>query len=89
MIAMDIVHNSTVKWGTDTFQPKGRWFDAQGVAAHEVGHAFGMDHTGKFHEEDFVQTMFASVSSKDTSLRTLEPNGDVLGIRFLYGPVPP
>ena len=80
-LEMDIVHNSTVKWGTDAEIPKGKWFDVQNVGTHEVGHAFGLDHPGNLHAADEPQTMFATSPPKETKKRTLGPDGDIPGIQ--------
>ncbi|MDA2938245.1 M10 family metallopeptidase domain-containing protein [Acidobacteria bacterium AH-259-A15] len=78
-IEMDVVHNSTVKWATSP--GKGRWWDVQNVATHEIGHVFGLAHPGDVHEEDKRQTMFASAPPKETSKRDLETDGDIPGIQ--------
>ena len=80
-IEMDVIHNYTVKWGIDESNPKGRWWDIQNVATHEIGHVFGLAHPGNAHEADKVQTMFASAPPKETSKRILESNGDIPGIQ--------
>jgi hypothetical protein len=92
-LEMDIVHNFTVTWTTDDTSAgtKGKWFDVQGVANHEIGHAFGLAHPGSGHAEDEEQTMFASAGPKETKKRTLEADGDVPGIQSAalgYGATP-
>lgn len=92
-LEMDVVHNSTVKWATDETSAgaKGRWFDVQNVATHEIGHVFGLDHPGDAHERDLEQTMYASAAPHETKKRTLEADGDIPGIQdsFLgYGAAP-
>ena len=91
-LEMDVVHNFTVKWDTDeSTDPKGKYWDVQNVATHENGHVFGLAHPGDAHDEDKVQTMFASASPKETSKRTLEANGDIPGIQsggLGYGAAP-
>ena len=92
-LEMDVVHNSTVSWATDATaaNTKGKWWDVQNVAIHENGHVFGLDHPGDAHDEDKVQTMFASAPPKETSKRTLEANGDIPGIQsggLGYGAAP-
>ena len=79
-IEMDVIHNFTVKWDIDKFNPRGKWFDVQNVATHEIGHVFGLGHPGNAHEADKIQTMFASAPSKETSKRDLEA-GDISGIQ--------
>lgn len=80
-LEMDVVHNSTVNWGIAEDNPKGRWWDVQNVAAHEIGHVFGMDHPGDAHPEDEEQTMFASAPPKETKKRSLAFDGDIPGIQ--------
>ncbi len=82
-LEMDVVHNSTVQWGIDESNPRGRWWDVQNVATHELGHVFGLAHPGNAHEDDKDQTMFASAPPKETSKRSLE-NGDFLGINSSF-----
>lgn len=79
-LEMDVIHNFTVKWGIAESPPRGKWWDVQNVVTHEVGHVFGLAHPGN-GEQDKVQTMYASAPPKETSKRTLEPDGDIPGIQ--------
>ena len=92
-LEFDVIHNFTVSWATDETagNTPGKWFDVRGTSTHELGHVFGMADSGKAHERDKAQTMYAYISAKDTSTRTLELDGDVPGIQsaFLgYGAAP-
>ena len=82
-LEMDVIHNSTVKWGIAKSSPRGRWWDVQNVATHEVGHVFGLGHPDR-DDEDKVQTMYASAPPKETSKQTLESNGDIPGIKSTF-----
>jgi hypothetical protein len=53
--------------------------DIQGVAAHEYGHALGLDHTNVGGS-----TMFASISGTGTGARSIEAD-DIAGVQFKYG----
>lgn len=82
-LEMDVIHNSTVKWGIDESNPKGRWWDVQNVATHEIGHVFGLAHPGNAHSVDEDQTMFASSPPKETDKRSPHPDGDIPGIQSI------
>jgi hypothetical protein len=57
-------------------------FDFWGVFTHEAGHWVGMGHT-KTTDLCTKQTMYPSISSKDSSKRSLEL-GDTTGVHALY-----
>ena len=57
--------------------------DLQGVAAHEYGHALGLDHS-----TDQEATMFGSIQNKGLPMRSIEAD-DIAGVQFLYGVVDP
>jgi hypothetical protein len=54
-------------------------FDLQAVACHEQGHALGLGHSNAGNA-----TMFPSVSSGSTALRSIEAD-DIAGIQCIYG----
>ncbi|MBI4661780.1 MAG: matrixin family metalloprotease [Verrucomicrobia bacterium] len=83
-LEVDVIHNSTVKWGTSSYKPSGtNWQDVQNVATHEIGHVFGLAHPSG-HPEDAEQTMYASSAPRETKKRTLEANGDIPGIQSSF-----
>jgi len=57
--------------------------DIQGIAAHEYGHALGLDHTPVAGA-----TMSTATSNRGLDLRSIEAD-DVAGVRFLYGDADP
>ena len=63
-------------WATN---PTSTQFDIQSVAAHEFGHALGLDHSAVL-----AATMYPSASPGTTALRTLDAD-DVTGAQSLYG----
>ncbi len=63
-------------WATS---PTSTQFDIQSVAAHEFGHALGLDHSTVL-----AATMYPSASPGTTAMRTLEAD-DVSGAQSLYG----
>lgn len=81
---MDVIHNSTVKWAIAKDNPRGRWWDVQNVAVHELGHVYGLAHPGNLDEFDQDQTMFASAPPRETDKRSLELDGDVRGIQSTF-----
>lgn len=65
-----------------TTDPASGGYDIHGIAVHEMGHTFGLQHAG-----DACLTMYPYISWGTTDQRTLG-DGDILGIRGLYGPMP-
>jgi len=53
--------------------------DIQGVAAHEIGHALGLGHSGVGGS-----TMFASISGTGQGNRSIQSD-DIAGVQFIYG----
>jgi len=60
---------------------QGALFDVENVAAHEIGHAVGLDHVRK--SGDIALTMYPYASQGETHKRTLG-SGDMKGIDALY-----
>ena len=71
------VHHSWANYG-DAQVPRGWAYDLSAVAAHEVGHALGLDHSGVAGA-----TMWPSVGPADTEPRTLSAD-DIAGVCELY-----
>lgn len=57
--------------------------DIQGIAAHEYGHALGLDHTSVPGA-----TMSTQTANQGYDLRSIEAD-DIAGVRFLYGDADP
>ncbi len=75
---IDQVYRPSAPWSTNG-SPAWNQYDLQGVAAHESGHAVGLDHAGSQY-----LTMFSSIAAGQTYTRTLG-YGDARGLRCRYG----
>ena len=81
---------NTIRRFTLTFSSAHQWsttgeaskFDVQGIAAHELGHALGLNHPSDASCN--LNTMWASAAAGETIKRTLEA-GDKAGLVALYG----
>jgi hypothetical protein len=78
LISFTLTFNSSFQW-TNTGTPG--TFDIEGVGAHELGHAVGLDHPADASCAE--QTMWFSSSSGETKKRSLE-SGDKEGTVSLY-----
>jgi len=77
-------------WADGPGSPSGGQVDIQGVAAHEYGHALGLDHA----QSNFCgggcsgrATMCAAICGSGAQERTLAPD-DINGLEAIYGPAP-
>ena len=73
----DIVFNPHTQFSTST-PPLQDHFDLQSVAAHESGHALGLDHSGVAHA-----VMFTFGDTGASQERTLSTD-DIISISFMY-----
>ena len=67
-------------WGDCATSGSTTDMDFADIATHEIGHAFGMGHSGASYPEE---TMYAYASEGETKKRTLNA-GDIAGIDGLY-----
>jgi len=80
-VESDARYNTHFDWATDESADA---MDVEAIAAHELGHTFGLDHPNGNPRQISCLTMYAYGSTGSTSERTLG-DGDILGIRALYG----
>lgn len=71
-----VFDTDTYNWSSTGESDK---MDFENISTHEVGHAFGMGHSGGCTEE----TMYAYASNGETKKRDLN-SGDIAGINALY-----
>ena len=85
IVEWDMVFNDYFKWGNagrtdETGLGDPEIMDLQNIAAHEAGHAAGLDHPNRHCTEE---TMYAFAENGETKKRTLH-TGDKIGIKKLY-----
>lgn len=80
-IESDGQYNTYYEWATDG---RAGAMDVLNIAAHEIGHTFGLDHPKGQPGKIGCLTMYAYASEGETAKRTLG-DGDILGIRAKYG----
>ena len=66
-------------WHTYSSSPPGTYYDLWSAAAHESGHALGLNHANS----EYAITMYQNLSAGDTQHRTLA-RGDIRGLRAAY-----
>ena len=75
-------------WADGPGSPSGGQVDIQGVAAHEYGHALGLDHSEFCGGSCSVNaTMCPFICGSGAQERTLAPD-DINGLEAIYGPIP-
>jgi hypothetical protein len=79
----ETVFDTAESWATDGSPNK---LDVQNVAAHEAGHWLVLDDL--YQSQYSEMTMYGYASRGEIKKRTLEW-GDIAGIRFIYGSLPP
>lgn len=67
-----------------TADPSTEGFDIQGLATHEMGHSLGLGHA----QLGRCLTMYPYMSPSESVDARTPGDGDVIGIRSLYGPLP-
>jgi hypothetical protein len=81
----DIVLNTNYAWSTGAFS--GSEYDVASVVAHEVGHLFGLGHAGSSASPSQLTMSGSGVYPVSIYARLLG-NGDLQGLRTLYGDIP-
>ncbi len=80
-IESDGQYNTYYAWATDGSPGA---MDVENIAAHEVGHTWGLDHPSGPSRKIGCLTMYAYADLGETVKRTLG-DGDILGLQTIYG----
>ena len=79
-VESDAAYNTGFTWGVNGESNK---MDFQGIATHEIGHTFGLNHPQSTTANQCL-TMYAYGANGQTHQRTLG-DGDIYGIEAIYG----
>ncbi len=80
-VESDGQYNTHYSWSTTGAAEA---MDVENIAAHEIGHTWGLDHPNGPGHKIGCLTMYAYGVEGETKKRTLG-SGDILGLRELYG----
>lgn len=77
-------------WGLGTPVPNG-FYDAFSTATHEMGHAYGLGHTGSDwlpYDGNLMNESFTDTCGRPNGVRAGISNNDAAGVRARYGGIP-
>ncbi len=80
-VESDAQYNTDYAWATNGSADA---MDVQNIAAHELGHTWGLDHPSGPSRKIGCLTMYAFASLGETQKRTLG-DGDIVGLQAIYG----